>query len=216
MLEGLLPPDVVTRHGDPREDSEILFPEEEALIARAVPKRQREFRKARECARAALARLGIEGFPLLSGSGREPLWPSGVAGSLTHTEGFCAAAVAPVQRYPGIGIDAEPDEPLTADIVSAVCDPQELATSSASTTTTDTLRVARLLFSAKESVYKCQFPISRRFLGFEDLRIELDPEGTFRVIWRITNPPFSENGYQIRGSWLRRCGYVLTAAWLEG
>ena len=80
MLDGLFPDDVVTAWGDPLEPSKALFPEEEALIARAIPKRRREFEKGRECARAALARLGLLDVVLLAGSGREPLWPAEVVG----------------------------------------------------------------------------------------------------------------------------------------
>jgi 4'-phosphopantetheinyl transferase EntD len=37
----------------------------------------------------------------------------------------------------------------------------------------------RLLFSAKESVYKAWYPLTGRGLGFEDARLVIDPEGTF-------------------------------------
>ena len=75
VLDGLFPEGVVTVWGDPSEPSEPLFPEEEALVARAISKRKLEFAKGRECARRALASFGRGKAILLSGSHREPLWP---------------------------------------------------------------------------------------------------------------------------------------------
>ena len=72
----------------------ILYPEEAASIKRAVPKRWREFTAGRLCAREALRRLGIERHPILVGEHREPLWPSGVVGTLSHCDDCYGAAVA--------------------------------------------------------------------------------------------------------------------------
>jgi 4'-phosphopantetheinyl transferase EntD len=41
-------------------------------------------------------------------------------GSITHTRGFCAAACARSDDYLSLGVDAEPDEPLPAEIIDEV------------------------------------------------------------------------------------------------
>src|SRR5215831_15185692 len=82
-----------------------LFPEEEASIARAVPRRQLEFALGRWCARTALARLGKSNCPLPMEANRSPRWPEGFVGSITHCDGLVAAVVAPADRIEGIGLD---------------------------------------------------------------------------------------------------------------
>ena len=57
-----------------------------AEIARSAPKRQAEFLCGRIAAHEAMRRLGIEYWraPIGIGRSREPLWPHGVAGSISH------------------------------------------------------------------------------------------------------------------------------------
>lgn len=162
-----------------------LLPEEEPLVARAVDRRREEFTTARSCARQALAELGVPAAPLLAGPGREPLWPAGVVGSLTHCTGYRAAAVARSADIAAIGIDAEPHRPLPAGVLPRVALAEEM----------DALRGLprdvhwdRLLFSAKESVYKAWYPLARRRLGFSDAAVELDPAGSFRARLLVPGP----------------------------
>src|SRR5450631_1635810 len=72
---------------------ELLLPEEAAGLGRAVPERQQEFAAGRLCARRALEELGFAGFALLAQADRQPLWPAQIVGSITHTNGLCAAVV---------------------------------------------------------------------------------------------------------------------------
>lgn len=108
MIGDLLPPNVAAAEAweDPTDAG--LFPDEEALVANAVAKRRSEFATARRCAREALARLGMPPAPILSGPKREPQWPVDVVGSITHCEGYRAAAVARAGDVRALGIDAEP------------------------------------------------------------------------------------------------------------
>lgn len=91
---------------------EDLFPDERAYVMRCVPRRVNEFVTVRACARAALAQLGYHRPPLLSLDGHGPVWPRGTVGSMTHCEGFRAAAVGLSEQWLTLGIDAEPNEPL--------------------------------------------------------------------------------------------------------
>lgn len=171
-------PWVVTRElwfaqdGGARAELEALYEEEAELVASSVESRRREFVAGRRCARRALAELGIHDFPLLAGTDRAPLWPGAVVGSITHTvcrgEGYCAAAVAHRRLMASIGLDAEPCAPLPAELWSHVLDPRERQDARA---TADPGVWARLIFSAKEAVYKALYPLSGRFLEFEDVHV---------------------------------------------
>lgn len=213
MLEGLLPHDVITVHGDPGEPAPALLPDEERLIAGAAPKRKNEFARGRACARAALTRLGFADFAVLSGPEREPLWPDGVVGSVTHTDGLCAVAVAEARRYPGLGIDVEPALPLTAKLVERVCVAEEVARLS-ELKELEPLVAARLVFSAKEAAYKCQFGITRAYLGFRELAVELEPSGSFAIRW-LSEATAWPSRYEFRARWRVRDNFLITAVWLE-
>ena len=88
------------------------LPAEESIIGRAVEKRRKEFITARSCARVALGELGIDPVPIMRGEKDMPLWPDGIVGSITHTNGYRAAIVAHGLAVRSLGIDAEPHEPL--------------------------------------------------------------------------------------------------------
>jgi 4'-phosphopantetheinyl transferase EntD len=206
MFDDALPGDFAVEWGDPREPSLPLLPEELPLVAAAVDKRRLEFGRGRQCARAALRRLGVADGPLLSGNHREPLWPEGVVGSITHTHGLCLAAVAWQRSYAGVGIDVEPAEPLSLAIAERIATEAEMN----ALESMPPLLAARLIFSAKEAFYKCQFYRSRKFLGFFDVSIELEPAGDFSACLLVEAEPFVR-GERFRGSWRQRSGFLFTA-----
>lgn len=211
MFTGLLPDDVVTACGDPREPSPALSPAEEQLVVRAVAKRRAEFRRGRACAHSVLERLGVPNFSLLAGAQREPLWPPGIVGSITHTDGLCAVAAARDSAYRGIGIDVEPNLPLEPNLVDYVCGDAELRHAAV---VAERERAARLIFSAKEAVYKCQFYLSRRFLEFHDVNVRLSPTGEFAAELLVDVPEVG-SGACIVGRFAQRGGYLLTASWIR-
>src|SRR3984885_1639642 len=213
MISEILPAAVASAEafGDPPEAA--LFPAEEALIARAVQKRRSEFATGRHCARNALEALGLAPAPILPGQGGAPQWPSGIVGSITHCAGYRAAAVARAGEVITIGLDAEPAQWLPAEVLGLVALPDERDRLS------DLARVApgvcwdRLLFSAKESVYKAWFPLARRWLGFADADITINAaDGTFEARLLVTAPELSgvpPAGFA--GRWLIAEGMILTA-----
>src|SRR6478735_999410 len=206
MFDDALPADFALESGDPREPSLPLFPQELSLVASAVDKRRLEFGRGRQCARAALRRLGVPDAPLLSGEQREPLWPAGVVGSITHTHGLCVAAVGLRGIYAGVGIDVEPEAPLTRAIAERVA----TATEMSALDSLPNLLAARVIFSAKEAFYKCQFYRSRQFLGFFDVSVMLEAGGEFLVELLVDAGPFV-SGERFRGRWRRRGGFLFTA-----
>ncbi|MGW1163480.1 4'-phosphopantetheinyl transferase family protein, partial [Streptomyces sp. NPDC002519] len=128
MIEELLPGSVavVEAHGrDALGDGVLLYPEEEAVVTRAVEKRRREFRAARGCARQAMEKLGVPPAPILPGERGAPRWPDGLIGSMTHCEGYCAAALVHVGELVSVGIDAEPHERLPEGVLEVVALPTE-------------------------------------------------------------------------------------------
>jgi 4'-phosphopantetheinyl transferase EntD len=189
----------------------VLFPEEEERIARAVDKRRREFTTVRRCARLALERLGVPPVPLVPGERGAPSWPSGVVGSMTHCQGYRAAAVASAERFLTIGIDAEPALALPDGVLDTVSSPEErkhLAECAGAGRGAREVPWDRLLFSAKESVYKAWFPLTRRWLGFEEAEIEFAPEdGTFRARLLTADKPV--DGFA--GRWAVAGGIAVTA-----
>jgi 4'-phosphopantetheinyl transferase EntD len=213
VIEEILPAGTASAEafGDPASMS--LFPEEEALISRAVDKRRREFATARLCARRALAELGVPPAPILPGERGAPQWPAGIVGSMTHCDGYRAAAVARGDVIGTIGIDAEPHAPLPDGVLGQIALASEVALLAALGRTHPTVHWDRLLFSAKESVYKAWFPLTRKWLGFEDADVILRPDGTFSA----SLLPASASGGEgpvptgFDGRWLTRHGLAITA-----
>ncbi|WP_084957660.1 4'-phosphopantetheinyl transferase family protein [Thermoactinospora rubra] len=214
MIEAILPPFVVSADTfddvDPGE--RILFPEEEAVIGKAVDKRRREFVTGRACARRALELLGRPPAPVLPGPRGEPRWPAGVVGSITHCAGYRGAVLGESARTAAVGIDAEPDEPLPRGVLEAVSLPEERAQIARLLAERPQVRWDRLVFCAKEAVYKAWFPLTGRRLGFEDAHVTVDPAGRFSARLLVGGP--AVNGRELRGfsgRWLGERGLLLTA-----
>jgi 4'-phosphopantetheinyl transferase EntD len=157
--------------------SETLAAEME-LVQDAVEKRRREFAAGRACAHAALAQLGLAQGPVLRGPNREPLWPPGVVGSITHTRDYCAAAVADAAVLLGLGIDAEVNAVLADGVYARISTPEDRS----NPLSIPGVHLPALLFSAKEAVFKAWYPLARTWLGYQDAAISFDvPNGAFTV-----------------------------------
>jgi 4'-phosphopantetheinyl transferase EntD len=213
MIEEILPPGTAVAEafddGGPTE----LLAGEEAIVGRAVEKRRKEFATGRACARRALEQLGFGSSPILTGDRGEPLWPTGVVGSITHCDGYRACAAARRTELKSVGIDAEPHEPLPEGLLPDIARPEEIPRLSELSRAVPTVHWDRLLFSAKESVYKAWFPLAERWLGFEDATLTIDPDdGTFSARLLVAGPVI--DGTEVTGfdgRWLVREGLVLTA-----
>jgi 4'-phosphopantetheinyl transferase EntD len=190
------------------------LPEEEPLIAKSVAKRRNEFITVRYCARQALGALGVAPAPILKGEKGEPCWPDGVVGSLTHCEGFRGAAVGMHDAVRSVGIDAEPHDVLPNGVLDAISLPDERAELREMP---DGLHWDRILFCAKEATYKAWFPVTRRWLGFEDAHITFDVDETGSsgiFVSRILIDPAARSGPPLEtlsGRWSVRDGLALTA-----
>jgi 4'-phosphopantetheinyl transferase EntD len=189
-----------------------LFPEEEAVIVRAVTKRRAEFATGRACARAALARLGLPAAAILPGERGAPGWPPGIVGSLTHCAGYRGAAVARAADVLTIGMDAEPAQVLPDGVLGVISLPAERDRLAALAAAAPGEHWDRMLFCAKESVYKAWFPLARTWLGFEQADIEISPAGTFTARLLVPGPEVDGRPLAgFAGRWLVRDGLILTA-----
>ncbi|TDJ70257.1 MAG: 4'-phosphopantetheinyl transferase superfamily protein [Planctomycetota bacterium] len=174
-LQSLFPGDVAVVTVTPGMVLGALHPAEEVHVRNAVPKRRREFTAGRHCAREALARLGIHGVAIPAGPDRAPEWPDGITGSISHCDSLCAAVAARVGRIVSLGLDIESVEPLSRELVSLVgtcAEIEEWDRASGELA----LDPAKLAFCAKESVYKADYPLTKRFLDFHDVEVAFDFE----------------------------------------
>lgn len=217
MIEQILPGAVASVEAFDDPPDAVLYPGEAELISRAVDKRRREFRTVRHCARLALRRLGLPPAPVLRGERGEPQWPPGVVGSMTHCAGYRAAAVARSGDLCTLGIDAEPHQPLPAGVLDTIALDQERAHVSQLAAADPATCWDRVLFCAKETVYKAWFPLMHDWLGFEDAAVTIrlgtaDPaEGTFSARLLVAGPTIAgERLTWLDGRWLRRDELVIT------
>jgi len=148
-------------------DEHALLDAEAASIASPVIAVRRASGAARVVAREFLARLGHDRFPLRKGESGAPVWPAGITGSLAHDETVAVAVVGRQRDVGAVGIDIEPAALLPPDMLELISTPQELQKIA-----DDPLR-GRLLFAAKEAVYKAVYPLDRVFLEFRDIEIDL-------------------------------------------
>lgn len=199
-------------YADPPELAAL--PEEEPLIARSVAKRRNEFVTARHCARVAMESLGVAPAPILRGEKGEPRWPAGLVGSLTHCEGYRGAVVGRSAAIRSVGIDAEPHGTLPDRVLEAVSLPVERREIAG---LPGELHWDRILFCAKEATYKAWFPLTGRWLGFEDAHITFEADAGGRsgsFVSRILIDPAARYGpplTEFAGRWSVADGLALTA-----
>jgi 4'-phosphopantetheinyl transferase EntD len=213
MLELILPAAVESEERFGGAPGGVLLPEEEKVIAHAIEPRRREYATVRSCARACLGRLGYRPVPILPGLGGAPIWPAGVLGSMTHCTGYAAAAVGSLPQISAIGIDAEPDAPLPDGVLDLIATPAERERLTATRPESDGPNWDRLLFSAKEAVYKAWFPLVGDWLAHQEAEIRFHPQE------RTFTAQLSRDGliidrrqiHRLHGRWIRMRGILVTA-----
>jgi 4'-phosphopantetheinyl transferase EntD len=174
-IAALFAPGAVAYQTQDMISADALLPEEQVSLLRAVPKRIQEFAAGRACARAALSQLGYGVVALPAGTDRAPRWPAGATGSITHTDGFCAAVVAATAQIRALGLDTEPQDSVKPHLWRRICSPEELAILKTQDAT-DAVVAATLIFSAKEAFYKCQHTLTGQWLGFTDISVSIEPD----------------------------------------
>ena len=150
--------------------SDALHPREKPLLEGLCLKRIREFSMGRYLARKCFAAAGIPDGPVLMGQFREPLWPEAVCGTISHSAGFYAAAVADKGVLRSIGLDLEDaSRPVSEGAYRLICTEEEQRMLRKSSWNPEAARVA--VFSAKEAFYKLLYPLVGERFSFDGARL---------------------------------------------
>ena len=130
------------------------------------------FEAGRACARQAIGRLAPDSSAqaIPRGAAGEPVWPSGLTGSITHKDDLAWAVVAYASDTRGIGIDVEavPAADRTARVSGVVLGPDEEQVGQGTLTPAE--RVA-LVLSIKESAFKCLYPLVGRRFYYDAMKV---------------------------------------------
>lgn len=193
----LFPPGVVGAELLRERDAGTLLPSERASIAGAAEARVLEFAAGRHCAREALLALGEEPVAVPRRPDRQPAWPEGIVGSISHASGYCGAVVARVSTCAGLGFDVEEWGRMRPRLWRRIATPAELTWLRARTDGGE--RWATLLFSAKEAFYKAQYPTSATFLGFQAAAFHASAPGRFEIELLRDVPALGSAGARFAG-----------------
>lgn len=187
-----------------------LLPEEAQQIVTSSTSRQREFSSGRWCARRAMRSHGLPDFPILSGPAREPRWPAGVIGTISHSSKWSISAIASGDKIAGLGVDVESLEqtsPLPQEMLFTQREQDWLL----SQPEDDQHRLQLLLFSAKESFYKAIFPIIGEYIDYLSAEVEID-SGTrsFQITSDLAVLKSQLGQFHCQGRYLYCDGHVWT------
>lgn len=209
-LRSLFPPLVTVAVSDPARDHACAFPQEAAIVARATPARRREFLAGRAALHAAMGQLGLPARAVECGPDRAPVWPDDLVGSLSHNATICIAAMARSRDLRSLGVDVEDHAPLDPGLIPEICTLAERAWLAIQPEAERGI-LARLIFSAKECAYKCQYPVSGALFGFDALEITPDPDtGQFEATFLGDVPGFVA-GACLHGRFVMTGGLIVTA-----
>jgi len=194
----------------------ILEEEKACLQSVKVEPRRTEFLLGRACAHQALAAFHLSHLPILRNENRAPIWPASIVGSISHTENRAVAAVGQRAFVKGIGLDIENlQRPVNIGIQRHVCVSQEKEW--LSQFPPDQLEFfVKIIFSAKESIFKCLHPLTGIYLDFRDARIGLvdNPLGFKFTLLKACGSDFPE-GFQHTGAYQIVQNMVLTSTWIS-
>jgi len=130
-----------------------------------------EFSAGRRVGRLALAALGevaLVGIPI--GVGGEPIWPQGVVGSISHTARYAGALVSKVSRHLSVGFDLDDGRPVGDVAAARLMTTAEIDAVIGKGWANTVANAQTVVFSAKEAVFKCQYPRTRlRDLDFDQV-----------------------------------------------
>tara|TARA_R110002110_G_scaffold48601_8_gene144752 strand:- start:1678 stop:2370 length:693 start_codon:yes stop_codon:yes gene_type:complete len=189
---------------DPRRPQPDLLDGEETHLTRAFPNRIREFSAGRAAARDGMARLDMPPQVLMADDDRAPVWPEGVQGSISHTRTLCVAGIT--TRARAIGIDIEDNSDLDADLVGNICTQAEIARIQGP----HMLRLAKLIFSAKEAAYKAQYPLTKALFEFHYLDVTLDYRDQSFIAEFVGPAGEFQTGDQLRGRFGHAADHLIT------
>lgn len=183
-----------------------LGPKEALSVARAVPKRRLEFASGRSLARSLLSELNQSCSDIPRASTGCPEWPAGTWGSISHSHQIVVAAVR--KGSFGFGIDIEDASPLSADLHRYILHPNETK----SWPDQQTNQLAKVVFSAKESFYKAQYPKTYTLLDFLDVSVDLDLARQQFSVRLLATHKTQISTHRMVGHWMFIGAYLLSTA----
>ena len=141
---------------EPVADARGITEAEATLVHRAAPCRRAQFAAGRRAARSALESAGATRAAILKGAAGQPLWPSGILGSISHSDSWAVAAIV-AGGCAGIGVDIEARDAAAPELAPEILAPGEPAAGT---------RELTWAFSAKEAAFKAVPPALQRDLTF--------------------------------------------------
>jgi len=183
------------------------IPDEEwQQVATASPKRQREFSCGRNYSHQLLDQLGFSNFIIGRDDKGCPLWPDGLAGSISHTNNYCVAMIAPTDSYVSLGVDLEESGRMKKTLWPRLFTAAEIQQLGNIGELDKQLRQAAVIFSAKEAFYKCDYPINRQLHEFTDIEITLNSTSRTLQVNQLSQGELA--GYQ--GHYVTGMTHVMT------
>lgn len=207
LVAAMLPVDVAVGACAVGSVNEPPFPQEAQFVKRAVLKRRQEFAAGRWAAHQAIVALGHGPSPVAMDDDRCPRFPPGLYGSIAHSRYVAVAVVGRRQCKEALGIDVEDKSPLPLEVIPVVCLREEITRLEKWSHGLGE-DAAKLIFSAKEAVYKNLFPEWRRVLEFSDVEIEVDV-ATRQFSATVQIEP--EHSIKRLGAFTFGAGHVLTS-----
>lgn len=148
-------------------------------------KRKSEFLAGRICAQSALQAKSVFEHQVHTGAYREPVWPVGLLGSISHSNSHAAAVVCDDRDIVGVGIDIEKivERPDILDaVISCALSPLEFRYIQSLTTTVGLAHLVTLIFSVKESFFKAAFGLVKTYFDFDCVHV-VDIDLSNRVVY---------------------------------
>lgn len=158
-----------------RFDESDDLPAEQAYLRNCAPRRRQEFIGCRYFARILLESLGSESTAIARGERGEPIWPTDFVGSISHTGSACFIAVGPAARFESVGVDIDTNVDLDPGIVEQICTRKEIQGLESAIGLTVPVSLSKLLFCAKESIFKCMYPVTGEYWEFNWVEVSIDP-----------------------------------------
>ncbi len=150
-----------------------------------------------------------------SAEDRSPIWPDGFAGSLSHSNAWIWGCVARQTDLLSIGIDTE--------LVASTATRQDVQDTVATGCEWSLVRqlgltpeeAFTLVFSAKESFYKCWYPLVKTYFDFFDVEVVALTPSTLSLKTLSTHPGFGSGPDVLKVHYSKHQSSIFTATWME-
>ncbi len=208
QLLSLFPKDIAAHYSRALPEHASLLPAEADCTHNMIKKRLLEFTHGRYCAHQAMQQLNLPMTAIPKGPDRAPVWPNNICGSISHSGGHAAAVIAYRSVITGIGLDIESAETLSPEVAKMICRPEEQSTYIIN-------EHAKLLFSIKEAVYKCIYPLVNCFVDFQEMEIVLhEQDASFSAQSHSENFDASLVD-KLQGRYYKNSELIVSSAWIS-